>query len=65
MNRRDSFSFYSLYSEHDRRARETEREGERKKNGSMLARSLVDNIRKKTGYIEHTLTHIQKNSHRQ
>jgi hypothetical protein len=56
MNRRDQFSFSSLYSEHARRARERER----KKNGSMLARSLVDNIRKKTGYIEHTHTYTEK-----
>jgi hypothetical protein len=34
--------------------RERERVRARKKNGSRLARSLVDNIRKKTGYIAHT-----------
>jgi hypothetical protein len=32
----------------------TLRETKREKNGSMLTHSLVDNIRKKAGYTQHT-----------
>lgn len=63
MNGSDQISFYPFYIEHVRRAinrdrdREEGEEEEKKKNGSMHARSLVDNIQKKTGYIAHTHIH--------